>query len=272
VTAPRKGRKVAQHVALASTVVNLERRIQRNTCGLGHWREPRDWSSEPFSHTVTTVCGLDGHQGGWQIYNSGVVVTLAVQPIAGPFTRGAPYVWCKAAHDHNGNSGVYPTAPLFGRFISQTSRGPKVLSGNGKSTVIGAEYVYCFRANGMIGCDADLYTRSEIPVPVPSSAERIDQPAAFETLQHAVQALDQLLINMGDITDMADELTDADKGTGDIAEDHRRQANREARAYRALQPILNAAIRESGQVGTELADYLKASPKLDRYLTRWLAG
>jgi hypothetical protein len=36
-----------------------------------------------------------------------------------------------------------------------------------------------------------------------------------------------------------------------------------------LQPIINAACRESGQVETELADYLKTAPKLARYLAQW---
>jgi hypothetical protein len=45
----------------------------------------------------------------------------------------------------------------------------------------------------------------------------------------------------------------------------------EARAYRALQPILNAAMQRSGAVETELADYLKASPVLAYWLARWQA-
>jgi hypothetical protein len=248
----------------------IERNIQRATLGLGYWRLPSDWCTEPFSHTVTTVCDLDGQQGGWHLYNSGVVVTLAVHPIEGPFVRGVPYVWCRAAHDRNGNSGVYPTAPLFGRFMSQTKRGPKVLSGRGKSAVLGAEYVYCFRANGMIGRDADLYTRSEIPVPIPTAAERENQPAEFDVLQHHVKALDQLLSNMADIDDMTDALDDAAKKAG-RADDYHAKAHRQARAFKALQPILTAAMQEHDELENQLATFLASAPKLAKRLAHWQA-
>jgi hypothetical protein len=266
VSAPRKG--ADGHIPSAA---EMERRIQRDTCGLDHWREPTGWGSEPFSHTVTMVTDRMGMMGGWHIYNSGVTVALAVHPIEGAFTRGAPYVWCKAAHDHNGNSGVYPTAPLFGRFISQTAHGPKVLSGKGKSAVIGAEYVYCFRANGIIGRDAERYTRSEIPVPVPSRVERVDGPAAFDTLQYAVKHLGEFIESLCDVVDMTDELIIAEKKTGDCGQDSLTRVHHEARAYRALQPILNTAMRQSGKVATDLADYLKASPALAYWLARWQA-
>jgi hypothetical protein len=265
VSAPRKSRNV-----WAERSAEMERSIQRDTCGLGHWREPAGWGSEAFSHTVTMVADLMGHVGGWQIYNSGVTVALDVHPIEWPFTRGVPYVWCKAAHDRNGNSGVYPTAPLFGRFLSQTSRGPRVLSGKGKSAVVGADYVYCFRAVGRVGYGDERFTRSEIPVPIPSKAERIDGPAAFDLLQNAAKQLDRLLENMADVADMAGELIEAGE-KADAETVHRRRERCEARAYRALQPILNAAIRQSGQVGTELADYLKDSPSLAYWLKRWQA-
>src|SRR6266851_9802367 len=282
VKATSKGRKVSnpwvehgngirtRKCTMSNAAINrmIERNIQRATCGLGYWREPKDWCTEPFSHTVTTVADATGQQGGWLLYNSGVVVTLAVHPIEGPFVRGVPYVWCKAAHDRNGNSGMYPTAPIFGRFMSQTKRGPKVLSGRGKSAVLGAEYVYCFRANGMIGRDADLYTRSEIPVPIPSEAEREEQPAEFEVLQHHVKALDQLLSNMADIDDMVDGLDDAAKKAGK-ADDWQAAAHRQARAFKALQPILTAAMRQSDEVEIQLAEFLKAAPKLAKRLAHW---
>jgi hypothetical protein len=197
VSAPRKGRKVRNPwVQIApgirsrkilespkASARRMERNIQRDTCGLGYWREPEDWCKEPFSHTVTTVCGLDGQQGGWHLYNSGVVVTLTVHPIEGPFVRGVPYVWCKQVREIGGGSGEHPTAPVFGRFMTHTSRGAEVLSGRGKSTVLGAEYVYCFRPVGRIAWNSDLYTRSEIPVPIPSKDERQKQPAGFDVLQ-----------------------------------------------------------------------------------------
>jgi hypothetical protein len=245
----------------AATARMIERNIQRDTLGLGYWREPSDWCTEPFSHTVTTVCDATGQQGGWLLYNSGVVLTLAVHPIEGPFVRGVPYVWCKAAHDRNGNSGVYPTSPLFGRFMSQTKRGPKVLSGRGKSAVLGAEYVYCFRPVGRIGCDAALYTRSEIPVPIPTAAEWDEQPEEFEVLQHHVKALDQLLSNMADIDDMVDDLEDAAKKAGK-ADDWQAAACRQARAFKALQPILTAAIQQHDQLEGQLAAFLASAPKL----------
>jgi hypothetical protein len=197
-----------------------------------------------------------------------VVVTLTVHPIEGPFVRGVPYVWCKEARDLNGNSGVYPTAPIFGRFISQTKRGPKVLSGRGKSAVLGAEYVYCFRANGMIGRDAALYTRSEIPVPIPSDAEWNEQPAEFDVLQYHVKALDQLLHNMADIDDMTDALDDAAKKAG-RADDYHAKAHRQARAFKALQPILTAAMQEHDQLESQLATFLASAPKLAKRLAHW---
>lgn len=255
------------HVTSAATI---ERRIQLDTCGLGYWREPEDWCKEPFSHTVTTVCGLDGQQRGWHLYNSGVVVTLAVHPMEGPFVRGAPYVWCKAAHDRNGNIGVYPTAPIFGRFIEWSGDRPKVLAGRAESAVLAAEYVYCFRANGMIGRDADLYTRSEIPVPIPTAAERQEQPEEFDVLQHHINALDQVLCNMADVVDMTDELDDAAKKRGQ-ADDYAAKAERQARAYKVLDDLVTTALRSSAQVKEQLANFLEASPRLGRYLARWQA-
>jgi len=282
VRAANKGRQVRNHwtdhgngvrsrpMTRPTSDATIERRIQRDTLGLGHWREPADWCREPFSHTVTMVADLMGMMDGWQIYNSGVLVTLTVQLLEGPFVRGAPYVWCKAAHDRNGNSGVYPTAPIFGRFIAWTKRGPEVLAGRGKSAVLGGEYVYCFRAVGMVGRGADLYPRSEIPVPIPSEGERQQQPAEFDVLQHHVKALDQVLCNMADVVDMTDELDDAAKGRGQ-ADDYAAKARRQARAYKVLDDLVTTALRSSAQVREQLGDFLEASPKLAAYLARWQA-
>ena len=252
-----------------ASAARMERNIQRDTCGLGHWRQPEEWDKEPFSHTVTIVTDLTGHLGGWQIYNSGVTVALINHPIEGPFVRGVPYVWCKQARNHNGTSGVYPTAPLFGRFIELADGRLKVLSGRAASAVVGAEYVYCYRATGHIGYGSEQYARSEIPIPIPCAAVRQDQPAAFDTLQHAAKRLDQLIANLCEVADMADELAEAEKKTGSLTTDARQHI--EARAYRALQPILNAAMSQSGQVDTELAGYLKQSPSLAYWLKRWQA-
>jgi hypothetical protein len=213
------------------------------------------------------VCDVTGQQGGWLLYNSGVVVALTVHPIEGPFVRGVPYVWCKAAHDRNGNSGVYPTAPLFGRFISQAKDGPNVLAGRGKSAVVGAEYVYCFRAVGMIGRDADQYARSEIPVPIPSAAVRQDQPAAFDLLQHGVKALDNALQAMANVTELIDDVDEADKRSDNDKYLDRRY--RKAQAYEALDDLLTTALDKSETLQKRLADYHKVSPELAHWLSRW---
>ena len=280
-TASSKGRKVrnpwVDHgngvrsrnwiMSPAATARLIERNIQRDTLGLGHWREPADWCTEPFSHTVTMVADVTGKKDDWQIYNSGVVVTLVVQPPEGPFVRGVPYVWCKAAHNRNGTSGVYPTAPIFGRFLSQTKGGPKALVGKGQAKVLGAEYVYCFRAVGMVGRDADLFTRSEIPVSVPSDAEWNDQPLEFDVLQHHVKTLDQLLHNMADIDDMVDELNAAAKKPG--GDDYHAKAHRQARAYKLVQPILTAAMQQQGEIEKQMTAFLASAPNLARHLARW---
>jgi hypothetical protein len=280
-TAPRKSRKARNPwfrdangnrcrkilESPKASAARMERNIQRDTCGLGHWRQPDEWDKEPFSHTVTMVTDWTGHMGGWQIYNSGVTVALISHPIAGPFVRGVPYVWCKQARNGNGTSGTYPTAPLFGRFIELSGDRPRVLSGKATSAVLGADYVYCYRAVGHVGYGSEQYARSEIPIPIPSAAVRQDGPAAFDILQHAAKRLDELISNLCEVTDMADELAEAEKKAGTLTADAREHI--EARAYRALQPIINAAMAQSGQMGAELADYLNASPSLAHWLARW---
>ena len=69
--------------------------------------------------------------------------------------------------------------------------------------------------------------------------------------------------------DMTDELAAAAKKTDDATADLMSRLHREARAYKALQPILNAAVRESGDVKEQLASFLESSPRLARYLGRW---
>jgi hypothetical protein len=135
-----------------------------------------------------------------------------------------------------------------------------------------ADYAYRFRivGNRFEGFGDRLYARSEIPIPIPTAAETIDPAAAFDMVQHAVKRLDALLGNMTDVSDMADELAEAEKADAETA--HKWRQSNQARAYTTLQPILNAAIRQSVQVETELADFLKASPVLARYLARWQAA
>jgi hypothetical protein len=213
------------------------------------------------------VTMVDGKTDHWLPYVAGCTVALDVHPADEPFTRGAPYIWCRRVIE-NGNAS-FPTSPLFGRFIEQAGSRPKVLAGEGQSEVVGAEYVYCFRAVGVLhGSERQFFPRSEVPAPVPDSVTRQDLPAAFDTLQHSVKHLGQLMENLCDVADMADELIVAEKETGDFAEDRLTRVHHEARAYRALQSMLNAAMAQSSRVGTELAGYLKASPELAYWLKR----
>lgn len=242
----------------------MARRIEADTCGLGRWEQPEGWDYPTFTHTVTHV---DGNADHWLPYVTGCTIALAVHPADEPFTRGAAYVWCKLIRE-NGNA-LFPTAPLFGRFIELAAGRPKVLAGKGVSAMVGAEYVYCFRAVGILHGERPFFPRSEVPVPIPTNAERIDGPAAFDTLQYTVKHLGETIASLCDVTDMADELIVAEKKIGDLKADARVEI--EARAYRSLQPILNAAMRQSAQVDTELADYLKQSPSLAYWLKRWQA-
>ena len=68
-----------------------------------------------------------------------------------------------------------------------------------------------------------------------------------------------------------DELIVAEKKRATSQRDRLTRVHHEARAYRALQSMLNAAMAQSGRAGTELADYLKASPELAHWLSRWQA-
>jgi hypothetical protein len=153
----------------------IERAIQRDTLGLGHWRQPDDWQKVGYSHTVTVAAKPGDDYEGRPHFNSGVTLALLQMAPGQPLVRGEAYVWCKRVEDRNGGSGAHPTAPLWGRFMSQTKRGPKVLTGRAASRVLGADYAYCFRTVGTVGFDADLYQRSEIPVAVPDAGERQKQ-------------------------------------------------------------------------------------------------
>jgi hypothetical protein len=93
--------------------------------------------------------------------------------------------------------------------------------------------------------------------------------AAFGTLQHAIKCLDQLIVNMVDVSDMTEELVDAEKADAELARNYRRRCH--ARAYKTLQPILTATIRQNAQIETELADFLKTSPTLAHHVARWQA-
>ena len=256
--------EAAFHRQQKATNAAMQRRIEADTCGLGHWQQPEGWNYPTFSHTVTHV---DGNADHWLPYVTGCTIALAVHSADQPFMRGAAYVWCKRIRE-NGNA-LFPTAPLFGRFIELAAGRLKVLAGKGVSAMVGEEYVYCYRAVGILHGEREFFPRSEVPVPVPSEAEHINGPSAFDTLQYAVKDLGQIITSLCDVTDTADELIAAEKKMGALKTDARVVI--EARAYRSLQPILNAAMRQSGEVDTDLADYLKQSPSLAYWLKRWQA-
>jgi hypothetical protein len=98
-----------------------------------------------------------------------------------------------------------------------------------------------------------------------------EQPEEFEVLQHHVKALDQLLSNMADIDDMVDDLDDAAKKAGK-ADDWQAAACRQARAFKALQPILTAAMQQHDRLECQLATFLASAPKLAKRLAHWQAA
>jgi hypothetical protein len=85
-----------------------------------------------------------------------------------------------------------------------------------------------------------------------------------------LKALDQLLSNMADIDDMVDGLDDAAKKGG--ADDYNAKAHRQARAFKALQPILTAAMQQHDQLESQLATFLASAPKLAKRLAHWQAA
>jgi hypothetical protein len=101
------------------------------------------------------------------------------------------------------------------------------------------------------------------------TAETIDPVAAFGTLQHEIKMLNELLGNVADVSDMTEELLDAERDDPEMARNYRRLC--QARAYKTLQPILNATIRQGAWVDKELAAFLKASPTLAHHVARWQA-
>ena len=102
------------------------------------------------------------------------------------------------------------------------------------------------------------------------TAETIDAAAAaFGTLQHEIKMLNELSGNAADVSDMTEELLDAERDDPEMARNYLRRC--QARAYKTLQPILNATIRQSVQVETELANFLKASPTFAHHVARWQA-
>ena len=102
------------------------------------------------------------------------------------------------------------------------------------------------------------------------TAETIDAAAAaFGTLQHEIKMLNELLGNAADVSDMTEELLDAERDDPEMARNYRRRC--QAHAFKTLQPMLNATIRQISWVETELANFLKASPTLAHHVARWQA-
>jgi hypothetical protein len=75
--------------------------------------------------------------------------------------------------------------------------------------------------------------------------------------------------NAADVSDMTEELLDAERDDPEMARNYRRRC--QARAYKTLQPILYAASRQGALVDKELAAFLKASPALAHDVARWQA-
>jgi hypothetical protein len=218
----------------------------------------------PFTHTTThTTCyGIPHFNPGTSLY---LVEDRAPLP-------GELFIWCQKSFEG------FPTAPVWGRFMASTPKGDKVLTTMGDVVVLPlgpgplptkTDYAYRFRivGNRFEGFGDRLYARSEIPIPVPTTGETIDPAAAFDMVHHAVKQLDTLLGNMSDVSDMADELAEAEKADAETVHNCRQRCR--ARAYTTLQPILNAALEQSARVERELADFLKASPVLARHLAHW---
>jgi hypothetical protein len=230
------------------------------------WREPDDWRKVPFTHTITqTTCwGLPHFNPGTSLY---LVEDRA--PL-----RGELFIWCKKSFDG------FPTAPVWGRFMASTPKGDKVLTTMGAVVVLPlgpgplptkADYAYRFRivGNRYEGHSDREYARSEIPIPVPTSAETIEPAAAFDLLQHGVKALDNALQAMANVTELIDDVDDADKRSDNDKYLDRRY--RKAQAYEALDHLLTTALDKSATLQSRLADYHKASPELAHWLSRWQA-
>ena len=81
--------------------------------------------------------------------------------------------------------------------------------------------------------------------------------------------LNELLENVDDVSEMTEELLDAERGYPEMARNYRRRC--QARAYKTLQPILSAASRQNAQVEEDLAAFLRASPLLAHNVARWQA-
>jgi hypothetical protein len=229
------------------------------------WQQPDEWGKVPFTHTITqTTCyGLPHFNPGNSLY---LVEDRAPQP-------GEMFIWCRKSFDG------FPTAPVWGRFMASTAKGDKVLTTMGDVVVLPlgpgplptkADYAYRFRIVGSRHENSDRnFARSEIPIPVPTAAETSEPAAAFDLLQHGVKALDNALQAMANVTELIDDVDDADKRSDNDKYLDRRY--RKANAYEALDHLLTTALDKSATLQRRLYDYHKASPELAHWLARWQA-
>jgi hypothetical protein len=131
--------------------------------------------------------------------------------------------------------------------------------------VVGAEYVYCYGATGHIG-----YGSENTPVRKSRFQSRAtvrqNQPAAFDLLRHGVKALDNALQAMANVTELIDDVDDADKRPDSDKYLDRRY--RKANAYETLDHLLTTALDKSSLLRSRLDDYLNASPELAYWLKR----
>ena len=227
------------------------------------WRRPDEWGKVPFTHTITqTTChGLPYFNPGSSLY---LVEDRAPQ-------LGEMFIWCQKSFDG------FPTAPVWGRFMASTAKGDKVLTTMGDVVVLllgpgplptKADYAYRFRIVGSrYESGGRNFARSEIPIPVPTPAETTEPAAAFDLLQHGVKALDNALQAMANVTELIDDVDDADKRSDNDKYLDRRY--RKAQAYEALDHLLTTTLDKSATLQSRLTDYLKASPVLARHLAHW---
>jgi hypothetical protein len=129
---------------------DIQRRIEQMTLGLGRWRESEssDWNKVAFSHYVTNVHEWE-HNETWVNWATGITIALVVHPVGDAFTRGVPYAWCKTGKRPMEKE-AFSIEPVFGRFIANTSRGPKVLVRNGVAAVLGKDYDHAYRPVGVV--------------------------------------------------------------------------------------------------------------------------
>jgi predicted nucleic acid-binding Zn-ribbon protein len=81
--------------------------------------------------------------------------------------------------------------------------------------------------------------------------------------------LDNALQAMANVTELIDDVDDADKRSDNDKYLDRRY--RKAPAYEALDHLLTTAIDKNQTLQSRLADYHKASPELAHWLARWQA-